>query len=183
MNQDLLNRLQAIADKEGKALLQLAEEITLKFVEGYEQANDPELIANQKAKKELEDKAKADRKEFLAASKATVDAWLHLSGNADKILTYVYTLELEGGMYYVGYSADVRRRLLQHVSGSGSNMTKQFAPVRIVDLRHGDEETERQTTFEMMKKYGIDKVRGSHWAQPTLSETTKAKLHKLIYAQ
>jgi predicted GIY-YIG superfamily endonuclease len=73
----------------------------------------------------------------------------------------LYILELTGGNYYVGKSADVIKRFGQHKSGSGSAWTKKHTPIKILETRPiTSAHDENNVTKDLMKKYGVDKVRG-----------------------
>lgn len=72
----------------------------------------------------------------------------------------VYTLELEGGNYYVGFSDDVPRRIAEHWLGRGSGWTRTHAPVRVLDVVTGGRDLETATTIAMMIQHGWRKVRG-----------------------
>ena len=58
----------------------------------------------------------------------------------------VYTLELEGGNYYVGFTTDLNRRLFEHFNDAGSLWTKEHKPIRIVSVCIGDKERENEET-------------------------------------
>ncbi len=45
---------------------------------------------------------------------------------------YMYILKCADGSYYTGSTKDLRKRLLQHQSGEGSNYTKKRLPVKLV---------------------------------------------------
>ena len=72
----------------------------------------------------------------------------------------VYTLELEGGRYYVGYSDDVPRRIAEHFLARGSGWTRTHAPVRVLDVVPGGKDLETATTIALMIRYGWRNVRG-----------------------
>ena len=40
--------------------------------------------------------------------------------------TYIYKLELEKGKKYIGKTTDINKRMDQHFSGNGSQVTKKF---------------------------------------------------------
>jgi len=81
----------------------------------------------------------------------------------------LYVLQLANGKYYVGKSTDVNRRYQEHVSGNGSAWTSLHKPKRILEIRSlKDEHDETNTTKELMKKYGIENVRGGAYTQVTL---------------
>lgn len=94
----------------------------------------------------------------------------------------IYILACEDGCYYVGKSKNVDQRLEQHLHGGGSQWTKLHKPIRVVRvIPDCDEEDEDKFTKIMMRKYGIDKVRGGTYCQITLDETTKAFIQKELY--
>jgi predicted GIY-YIG superfamily endonuclease len=73
----------------------------------------------------------------------------------------LYVLELTGGKYYVGKSADVSKRFDQHKSGTGSAWTRLHKPVRILETRPlTSTYDETNVTKDLMKKYGVSNVRG-----------------------
>ena len=77
---------------------------------------------------------------------------------------YVYILKLQGDNYYVGFTTNIEQRLEQHFNLEGSQWTKMHEPLELIDCFEGTLEDEKNTTLEMMKKYGL-KVRGSYWCQ------------------
>jgi predicted GIY-YIG superfamily endonuclease len=83
----------------------------------------------------------------------------------------LYVLQCESGKYYVGKTNDVMRRFEEHKSGRGSAWTKKYKPVRLMECRgitsHHDE---NNVTKDLMKKYGIENVRGGIYAQIILPE-------------
>lgn len=75
----------------------------------------------------------------------------------------VYVLRCEEGKYYVGTSANVKKRVRRHKKGKGAKWTKKYKPLELVEVLDGDLETEELTTLVYMQKYGIENVRGSKW--------------------
>ena len=83
----------------------------------------------------------------------------------------LYVLQLADGKYYVGKSADVAKRFEQHKSGSGSAWTRQHKPVRILETRPlTSAHDETNVTKDLMKKYGINNVRGGAYTAVDLPE-------------
>lgn len=81
----------------------------------------------------------------------------------------VYVLELEHGMYYVGYTArSVQERFEEHCAGMGAVWTEIHRPVRIIWSGPGNLEDERRITLETMGTYGWQNVRGGPWTQTHL---------------
>jgi cellular nucleic acid-binding protein len=73
----------------------------------------------------------------------------------------LYVLQLANGKYYVGKTADMTKRFDQHKKGAGSAWTALHKPIRIVETRPlTGSHDETNTTKDLMKKYGIDNVRG-----------------------
>lgn len=77
----------------------------------------------------------------------------------------VYTLELSGGNYYIGWTTDLNRRLYEHFNGAGAKWTKEHKPIRIVSVCIGDKSLENEETRKLMELYGPDKVRGGNWCK------------------
>lgn len=89
----------------------------------------------------------------------------------------VYVLELEGGRYYIGKSADVAKRVKEHAQGKGAGYTSLYKPKKLVEVRTMKSEQDENTlTREYMAKYGVDKVRGGAYAQIALPPETKEVL-------
>ena len=85
----------------------------------------------------------------------------------------IYALELVGNKYYIGKSTNVTDRFAQHVSGNGSEWTKMFEPIRIIEQRQiQNTHDEDNMTLDYMRKYGIHNVRGGTWSQTSLPTTT-----------
>ena len=83
----------------------------------------------------------------------------------------LYVLQLTSGKYYVGKTTDVIKRFEQHKSGSGSAWTKKYNPVSLMETRPiTSPHDETNVTKDLMKKYGIDNVRGGAYASVDLPE-------------
>lgn len=86
----------------------------------------------------------------------------------------LYILQLENGKYYVGKSADVQKRFQEHKSGSGSTWTSKHKPVKILETRPiTNAHDETNVTKDLMKKYGIDNVRGGAYTKVNYTEEVK----------
>jgi hypothetical protein len=77
----------------------------------------------------------------------------------------VYTLELEGGKYYVGYSDDVLRRIAEHWLQRGSLWTRTHRPVKVLEVVPGNLELETAKTIALMCDKGWRNVRGGPYCQ------------------
>lgn len=72
----------------------------------------------------------------------------------------VYTLELEDGCKYVGYTKNLKRRLTQHFLGEGAKWTKLHKPIGLESVVYGDTKDENRIAAKLIKEQGYDKVRG-----------------------
>ena len=96
-------------------------------------------------------------------------------------MSYIYTLQLADGKYYVGKSSDPDNRYLQHKSGSGCAWTKKYPPVKLLDTKlMTSDHDETNTTKDLMKKYGVDNVRGGAYVSINLDEATVSVLEREI---
>lgn len=93
----------------------------------------------------------------------------------------LYVLQCEDDKWYVGKSSDVARRFKQHQDGKGAAWTREYKPVRIAETRPITSiHDETNVTKDMMKKYGIDNVRGGAYSQVELSEDVETLIkHEL----
>jgi len=99
---------------------------------------------------------------------------------------YVYTARLQGGMYYAGKSLDPDHRFLEHKYGNdnASEWTKKYKAVELLETKPmTSEHDETNITIDLMKKYGIDNVRGGPWTTIVLTEGEKSFIRKLIHSE
>ena len=94
---------------------------------------------------------------------------------------FIYILKLQHDCYYVGKSTNPSKRMCQHKNKRGSAWTRIHTPIRLMKkMRMTSALQEDQVTEELMKKKGIDKVRGGVYNQVNLpkhmKETLRAKL-------
>ena len=81
----------------------------------------------------------------------------------------LYVLELTNKKYYVGKTTDVMRRYEEHKSGQGSAWTSKYKPVKMLECRPLESvHDENNKTKDLMKKYGIEHVRGGIYTQIVL---------------
>ena len=80
----------------------------------------------------------------------------------------VYVLQLEDQKYYVGKSSLKEERIQRHRNGYGSAWTKKYKPINELTPLTNPQPSfwELWETLELMKKYGIDNVRGSMFTSP-----------------
>lgn len=94
----------------------------------------------------------------------------------------LYVIKCEQNKYYIGKSSNLNNRILEHFQGNGSEWTKKYIPLEIIqiikDVDHFDED---KYTKIYMAKYGIDNVRGGTYSQIYLDSNIKEHLEKEIY--
>ena len=91
----------------------------------------------------------------------------------------LYVLKLEGGKYYVGKSKNVAERYKQHLSGDGATWTRSHKPLKLIESRPlKNDHDETNLTKDLMKKYGVDNVRGGAYVSLVLDEATKSVLER-----
>ena len=78
-------------------------------------------------------------------------------------MSYVYTLELEDGKFYVGFTEDLCTRIAQHFLGRGALWTREHKPIRVLSVAPGPKELEDPTTIALMAQKGWRNVRGGAW--------------------
>lgn len=95
----------------------------------------------------------------------------------------IYTLQLEGGKYYVGKSKNITNRILQHFSDQGSSWTKSYKPIKVLSqIPSTDSFDEEKYTLLAMDRYGIDNVRGGSYCKLILSKHEIEKAQQIIYS-
>jgi predicted GIY-YIG superfamily endonuclease len=91
----------------------------------------------------------------------------------------LYVLQLAGGKYYVGKTKNVADRYKQHIAGDGAAWTRKYSPTKLVTTRGlKGEHDETNTTKDLMKKYGVDNVRGGAYVSIEIDEATKSVLER-----
>lgn len=79
-------------------------------------------------------------------------------------MRWIYTLLLSESKYYVGYTENLERRMTEHFTGEGSKWTQLYKPIKIIEIvPETNDWQEDFTTLVMMRKYGINNVRGGCW--------------------
>lgn len=91
----------------------------------------------------------------------------------------VYALELDKSKYYVGFShKNVNKRIAAHFEGVGSEWTKKYPPLKVLETIPGDTFDEDMLTKRYMAKYSIDNVRGGSYCQVTLPKESIQSLSR-----
>jgi len=89
-------------------------------------------------------------------------------------MSTLYILQLEHGKWYVGKTDDINRRYSEHKAGNGSEWTKIHKPIKIFQTKElKSEEDENTLTKELMKKHGIENVRGGSFVQRNIPDYVK----------
>ncbi len=83
---------------------------------------------------------------------------------------FVYVLELEGGNWYVGWSADLHTRIASHFLGAGSKWTQLHRPISVHSVRPGDTMLETCVTVALMCKHGWERVRGGSYCNVEMTK-------------
>ena len=91
----------------------------------------------------------------------------------------LYVLELTNKKYYVGKTTDVMRRYEEHKSGQGSAWTSKYKPLKLLECKPLQSiHDENNTTKDLMKKYGIEHVRGGIYTQMVLPSDVLSVLQR-----
>jgi predicted GIY-YIG superfamily endonuclease len=98
-------------------------------------------------------------------------------------LMFLYTLRCRGGNWYVGTTSNPDQRLAQHLGGVGSAWTKAhppthgaFASVKPVAPGTAAGLQEDMAVKELMRRHGVDKVRGGSYCQLVLPAAQRSTL-------
>ena len=95
----------------------------------------------------------------------------------------IYVLKLKYNKYYIGKTINPNYRLKDHFSKGGSEWTKKYKPVSIIELKHNCNDSDEQiVTQDYMKRYGIENVRGGPWCQVTLPKKTIDSIQHILRA-
>lgn len=95
----------------------------------------------------------------------------------------VYVLHCRENKYYIGRTNDLATRFVKHKVGNGSQWTKMYAPIAIVDVLQDAPFAELTATLHYMNKYGIENVRGGPWCTTDLLDSQKNFIRNLLEAE
>jgi cellular nucleic acid-binding protein len=96
-------------------------------------------------------------------------------------MVFIYILKLEQNKYYVGKTTNPEIRIEEHFNGSGSEWTKLYKPVNVVQIiENCDDEDEDKYTIKYMRKFGINQVRGGIFSKKILSHDEILIIQKMI---
>ena len=95
-------------------------------------------------------------------------------------MSTVYILKLINDKYYVGITnKSVQERFNEHINGRGSEWTKKYKPIEIVEsIKNADPFDEDKYTKKYMSQYGIDNVRGGSYTTIELFDYQIMSLEK-----
>jgi predicted GIY-YIG superfamily endonuclease len=85
-------------------------------------------------------------------------------------MPYVYSLTLEGGKKYVGYSNNLGNRLTQHFNGSGAQWTQKHSPISVDKIIYCPtaqyaKKLETKLYYNFKNYYGTERVRGAGYTK------------------
>ena len=96
-------------------------------------------------------------------------------------MVYIYILELLSNKYYIGKSNKPDIRIDMHIHGNGAAWTMKYKPIRVTRIiSNCDDFDEDKYTIIMMKKYGIDNVRGGSFCNIILDNTHIETINRMI---
>ena len=81
--------------------------------------------------------------------------------------TSIYEVKCENQKRYIGKTTNMDKRMKQHFTGNGSQVTKKFAPVSATKIAtcngYFSDKVEQQFTEKKIKKHGYKNVRGGYY--------------------
>lgn len=93
----------------------------------------------------------------------------------------IYILKCDQDKYYIGKSNNADFRIKDHFEKGGSQWTKKYKHIEIVEIRDDCKDSDEQiVTQEYMKKYGIQNVRGGPWCKKKITEDEEAFIEGMI---
>lgn len=103
----------------------------------------------------------------------------------------IYVLSLEDGYFYVGQTANLNRRIEQHIQKrSGASFTKLYSVISLVETYQTDTqkliEGEIYEDFFVMKyiaAYGAEKVKGGKFLTSVKKRESKFNFYKTLFDQ
>ena len=91
----------------------------------------------------------------------------------------IYVIQCEKAKYYVGKTTDIMKRYKEHESGKGSAWTNKYKPLKLLECNAMlTSHDENNITKDLMKKYGIENVRGGSYAQVNLPDDVISVLQR-----
>tara|TARA_B100000768_G_scaffold15740_1_gene14559 strand:- start:337 stop:1299 length:963 start_codon:yes stop_codon:yes gene_type:complete len=95
-------------------------------------------------------------------------------------MVYIYVIQLKYGKYYIGKTNNPEFRLENHFSSNGSEWTKKYKPIKLIDLiPNCDDYDEDKITKQYMDEYGINNVRGGSFVSVNLNKAIISLLSQM----
>jgi hypothetical protein len=99
-------------------------------------------------------------------------------------MNIIYVLKLSQNKFYIGKTLDLKKRYNQHLSGLGSEWTKKYKVIDIIDsFEDKGGFSELCLTLQYMKHYGIDNVRGADYVKINLTQEQINEIKKHISSE
>jgi len=96
----------------------------------------------------------------------------------------IYVLELEDCKYYVGQSAEPRKRIRQHFKGKGCEWTRRYNPVRKLLTKKKAYISEEDTIArQFMFVFGMENVRGGKYVKIDLADCEKKDIRSSFVSE
>lgn len=96
-------------------------------------------------------------------------------------MVHIYVLECEHGKIYVGKTSQPVQRIATHFGKAGSEWTKLYPPIAVIEQFEGDDFDEDKTVKKYMSKHGIQNVRGGSYSQIRLDKVAVTLLQKEMW--
>lgn len=93
----------------------------------------------------------------------------------------IYVLKLEKNKYYIGRTNNIETRIARHKAGEGSDWTKKYKFIKLLEQFEGDDFDEDKCVIKYMDKYGINNVRGGIYSNIILTMDQHLNIRKSIY--
>lgn len=93
---------------------------------------------------------------------------------------FIYVLKLSSDKFYVGKTNNPDIRLKEHFKNNGSEWTKKYKPIKIMEIFEGDKYDEDKYTIKYMHKYGLNNVRGGSFCKSKLTKDEMSIINHMI---
>ena len=95
----------------------------------------------------------------------------------------IYEVKCENQKRYIGKTTNMDKRMKQHFTGNGSQVTKKFAPISATKIAtcngYFSDKVEQHFTEKKIKKHGYKNVRGGYYTNSkTLTPNPKSRTNQ-----